>query len=211
MHSVYINNKLLRFIHIYDRKDLDSAGSYPVFSGQEKSMDEIISLMEDSNGPPVVFHASENPDSSWNLFLSHCTLVEAAGGLVQNNKGEFLFIYRLNKWDLPKGKMEYDESPQETAIREVEEECGIKNLSIIRKLPLTFHTYILNQKRKLKKTHWFLMHTDYSEKLVPQLEEDIREARWMNEEEIRTVVLTNTYSSISGLLREFFQLKQEAG
>ena len=170
-------------------------------------MDEIIFIMENKNDPTEFFYLSENPDAGWELFLSHCSLIEAAGGLVQNKKDEFLMIYRLGKWDLPKGKLEYDESPEEAAIREVEEECGIDKLSIVKKLPLTFHTYLLNKKRKLKKTHWFLMRTESASQLVPQKEEDIEEARWMNEKEIKSKVFANTYASVGELLSNFLEKK----
>ena len=57
--------------------------------------------------------------------MKSITLIEAAGGLVINRKGEYLFIYRNDKWDLPKGKLEKGERKRQGAVREVEEECGI--------------------------------------------------------------------------------------
>ena len=115
-----------------------------------------------------------------------------------------LLRYSAGHWDLPKGKLDDDETPEQAAVREVEEECGITNLSIIRKLPITFHTYMLKEKRMLKKNHWFLMHTSSNAPLVPQEEEGIEEVRWMNKTEIQTRVLKNTYASISDLLNQFF-------
>ena len=205
LHTVFINDKPLRFISIYDEVELKHAKEHVIFSEHDKSMEEIIELLEKKNKISEIYYLSENPDAGWEVFLTHCSLVEAAGGLVQNKKGEFLVIFRLNKWDLPKGKIEYDESPEQAALREVEEECSVTGLSIVKKLPLTFHTYILKNKRKLKKTHWFLMSTDSDKALVPQKEEDIQEARWINENEIRSKVFVNTYSSIGELLNNFFQ------
>ena len=92
----------------------------------------------------------------WKCFLSIFNKVSAAGGLVLNSKEEILFIYRSNKWDLPKGSIEKGESIEETAIREVEEECGIFNLKVIKPLLTTFHIYFQNG-MKLKETFWFLM------------------------------------------------------
>ena len=138
-------------------------------------------------------------------FCSHFTLIEASGGLVQNKAGQFLMILRDSKWYFPKGKIEYDESPEQAGLREVEEECGIGSLSIVQKLPLTFHTYSLKKKQLLKKTNWFLMQTESTKKLVPQTEEDITEARWMSRKEIENTAYSNTYNSIAELLRNFFR------
>ncbi len=207
LHTVFINDKPLHFISTYDKIELENAKENVIFSEHDKSMAELISILENKDEPSELFYLSENPDASWELFLSQCSLIEAAGGLVQNKKDEFLLIFRLGKWDLPKGKLEYDESAEEAAIREVEEECGIDKLSILKKLPITFHTYILNKKRKLKKTHWFLMQTESSDNLIPQKEEDIQEARWMKEKEIKSKVFANTYTSVGELLHNFLEKK----
>ena len=95
-------------------------------------------------------------------------VVEAAGGLVYNNKREILFIYRKSKWDLPKGKVEQDESIETAAIREVSEECGIENPIITGSLAPTYHTYSLENQRILKKTHWYKMFYQGTNKTTPQ-------------------------------------------
>ena len=143
-------------------------------------------------------YLTANPDVAWQLFVSYCTLIEASGGLVMNEQNNYLVIFRKGKYDLPKGKLEYDESPEEGGIREVMEECGIQRPEITGTLNSTFHTYLLKGKRMLKKTHWFLMKSE-SRKLIPQHEEDIEKAEWMNVEEIRNKVLKNTYASIAEL------------
>ncbi len=204
MHTVFINDKPLHFIDTYDKQELEISKRGLLYSEKDKSIEEIILELENTKESPEVFYLSENPDASWKIFISHCTLIEAAGGLVQNKSGEYLVIFRLDKWDLPKGKIEYDESPEQAAIREVQEECGIDELVIVQKIPLTFHTYTLKKKRMLKKTNWYLMQTKYSSPLVPQKEESIEEARWMNKKEIEKKVLANTYASIADLLKIFF-------
>src|SRR5437868_11884755 len=138
MHTAFINDQPLHFIDTYRKQELTLAENHLLLSEHDKSIEEIIFQLEHDHGTNAVFYLSESPDASWKIFLSYYTLVEAAGGLVQNNREEFLLIKRLGKWDLPKGKLDYDESPEEAAIREVEEECGIDQLSILRKLPLTF-------------------------------------------------------------------------
>ncbi len=121
--------------------------------------------------------------------------IEAAGGVVFNDKNEILMIYRLGVWDLPKGKMEKDETPEESALREVEEECGISGLQLQSKITDTFHTYILDNIRILKKTHWFLMKVDGKPDLIPQTEEDILIAKWCDEKEVQEN-LQNSYENI---------------
>ncbi len=204
MHTVFINDTPLHFVNAFDKEELQSAKNHLVFSESDKYIEDVIFEMENTPGHPETFYLAENADSAWKIFISHYQLVEAAGGLVQNSKGEFLFIYRNDKWDLPKGKLDYNESPEEAALREVEEECGIDQLSIVKKLSLTFHTYTLKEKRKLKKNHWFLMHSDSDAPLIPQVEENIMEAKWMEKKSIREKVFTNTFSSIENLLNDYF-------
>ena len=93
---------------------------------------------------------------------------KAGGGLVYNKKGDVLFIFRNGKWDLPKGGIEKGEEIRETALREVEEETGVTNLIIQRKLQKTYHIFKRNGRYKLKVTHWFEMKTDYEGTPVAQ-------------------------------------------
>ena len=132
----------------------------------------------------------------------HTTIV-AAGGLVQNTKGEFLFIFRRGKWDLPKGKTDKGEKIEDAAISEVKEECGIGELEIICPLITTHHTYELNGEKIPKKTHWFLMKTKWKGKLIPQKTEDITEAIWADEKKVKNL-LENTYDTIREVVQDFF-------
>lgn len=115
----------------------------------------------------------------WKQFTRLFKIIIAAGGLVENKRGEYLFIFRNKKWDLPKGKMDKGESSRETAVREVQEECGIGKLKITGKIPCTYHIYILNGKMALKKTYWFNMTTPAGKKLIPQKEEGIEKVVWV--------------------------------
>ena len=122
-------------------------------------------------------------------------VIEASGGLVQNNKGEFLFIFRHGKWDLPKGKLEKDESIENAAIREVSEETGITNIKLKNFITNTYHTYRLGNATILKKTHWFNMDYDGNEPLIPQKSEDILQAEWVRINQLKNI-LKNTYDTI---------------
>jgi len=127
------------------------------------------------------------------------TLIEAAGGLVTNENCEYLFIYRNDKWDLPKGKIEKEETVKEAAVREVEEECGIKISSLGKKLCKTYHVYLSRGEVVLKKTHWFKMDCKGFFKLKPQLEEGITDVRWFQANHVEPI-LSNTFPSIMDVL-----------
>lgn len=113
-------------------------------------------------------------------FYRKFELIRAGGGLVLNEKQEALLIFRRGKWDLPKGKQDEGESIEACAVREVQEETGIKTLTIEKPLPVTYHTYHQGARYILKESYWFLMHTKGVPALTPQSEEDISEARWVS-------------------------------
>lgn len=136
---------------------------------------------------------------NWKVFCSSYTLIEAAGGIVYNNEGKLLMIFRNGKWDLPKGKIEKGEDIRACAIREVEEECGISGLEIISSLEQTYHTYMQDGKEILKRTYWFKMCCDFKGKLTPQKEEGIMEAVWFDKDDVEKKI-QNTFENIKQLL-----------
>jgi len=157
-------------------------------------VDEIIDQIFQNKLAGITLFC-ENLEESWKKFHSLFKSQKAAGGKVLNANNEVLFIYRFNKWDLPKGKLDNGESVSECAIREVEEECGITNLQIIKPLETTYHIYQEKGKTILKTTYWFLMHTDFVGELAPQLEEGIEQVAFKNEAEVK-LALENTYENI---------------
>ena len=128
------------------------------------------------------------------------TVIKAGGGLVENEKGEFLFMFRRGKWDLPKGKLDPGESLEDCAIREVQEETGIRGLELKKFLLVTEHAYEERGVALLKETHWWLMNARSNQPLVPQAEEDITELRWIGVFALKTV-LENTYPGIIEVLK----------
>jgi 8-oxo-dGTP pyrophosphatase MutT (NUDIX family) len=132
-------------------------------------------------------------------IIANITLIEAAGGLVKNDEGNYLFIYRNDKWDLPKGKVEINEPVKLAAVREVEEECGIKVSKLGKKICKTYHVYINKGEVVLKKTHWFSMKHKGISKLKPQKEEGITDVRWFKKGYI-DAILQNTFPSIVDVL-----------
>jgi len=137
---------------------------------------------------------------NWEIFCADYLLIEAAGGVVYNQERQLLMIFRNNKWDLPKGKLEVNENIKECAIREVQEECGITELRIENALQETYHTYEINEKKILKRTYWFSMHTNFKGSFVPQTEEGITEVVWVNNEDV-SEKLNNSFGNINELLK----------
>jgi len=158
-----------------------------------------IDVLKKSGASFVLIH--DDPKKVFKAIKKSCELIKAAGGLVKNAKGRYLFIYRNKKWDLPKGKVEKGEKMKEAALREVEEECGVKIHTNDEKLCKTYHVYTLGSKLVLKKTNWYSMTVKGEPKLVPQKEEGITKALWLGEADLEPIV-QNTYPSIMQVLHE---------
>jgi 8-oxo-dGTP pyrophosphatase MutT (NUDIX family) len=132
-------------------------------------------------------------------FLKLLPNVVAGGGKVYNDEGKVLFIYRNNKWDLPKGKVEGKETIDYTAIREVEEATGISGLEITKPLEMTYHIFKRNGKHRIKVTYWFEMRTSYDGKLIPQVKEGITKVQWLDDTQMKRA-MTNSYANIKLLV-----------
>jgi 8-oxo-dGTP pyrophosphatase MutT (NUDIX family) len=133
-------------------------------------------------------------------FRKKFTLVQAAGGLVLNDKGEILMMLRRGKWDLPKGKLDPGESLEHCAVREVQEETGLKKVTLQKPLVVTYHTYDESGKHILKESHWYSMKAPGKQDLVPQSEEQITQIKWVTAAEVKQYI-TNTFPSIIDVLK----------
>ncbi|WP_207493549.1 NUDIX hydrolase [Aridibaculum aurantiacum] len=127
----------------------------------------------------------------------------AAGGIVSNEKGEILFQFRRGKWDLPKGKLDEGESIPECAVREVEEETGLKNIQLGELIGVTTHFYIERNIEIEKETHWYAMKVTGEQQLVPQVEEDIEKLEWVSEHKLQPY-LADTYPNIIEIVERYF-------
>lgn len=153
-------------------------------------------LKKDNN---IFYLLCEDPKVVFNQIKKSVKVIEAAGGLVKSEENKYLFIKRNGFWDLPKGKLEEKEKKKDAAVREVEEECGIKVKSLGEKILKTYHVYEIKGKIVLKVSYWYNMKSKANQKLIPQLEEGITEVKWIGRDNWN-MVKENTYPSILEVL-----------
>jgi 8-oxo-dGTP pyrophosphatase MutT (NUDIX family) len=216
--KIFLNDRSVEFL-------IDSPGNLPPgdLLVRYKSVDELreaweaFSRYEKYKRMLVVDQSlKDTPPEGAAAFMTFCSffrIVHAAGGLVKNEHGDFLFIHRLGVWDLPKGKIDKKDSKghrfspdnpliaQKAAIREVKEETGLKNVGIVRELAVTWHTYRDKERWCLKKTRWFEMEATSDQPLQPQTSEAIFLVKWTPPKELHCI-LGKTYASIRELLLE---------
>ena len=133
-------------------------------------------------------------------FFRKFQLIRAGGGLVKNEVEENLLIFRRKLWDLPKGKLDKGETIEDCAIREVEEETGLRNITLGSPLMITYHTYHHKGAFVMKESHWYHMRVSGQQQLTPQTEEDIEEIRWVNATNLEPY-LRNAFPSVIDVLR----------
>ena len=189
MYKVFVNDSL---ICLLDNNDIVTKIQTIPFDNSH--LTELIEQLEHQE-PRELYLLAKDKEKAWEDFRAAFNVKSAAGGKVRNSKGEILFINRLGKWDLPKGHIEKGETIEESAIREVEEECGISGLKIESPLPTTYHIFRRKGKLILKETFWFNMTTSYKGVLVPQIEEDIIEVQFFDASNT-SKALQNTYKNI---------------
>jgi ADP-ribose pyrophosphatase YjhB (NUDIX family) len=208
--KIYFNNKFIEFSNdaVQDSQN-QSVRFIPEFS--EETLTKITDELLSETVEPVSKTASgyrmsvDKFQQVFDYLKKNLYYIEAAGGFIQK-QNQFLFIYRFNRWDLPKGKLDKGETIEHAAIRECEEECAVKNLIIRKALSPTFHVYRYKDKFALKQTYWFHMITDYDKKLKPQTEENITDVKWFTREEAEKNVSENSYFTIQDVVSEAFRV-----
>lgn len=164
------------------------------------SITQTIHDIEHTEAGAVIILTSK-PSTYWNIFQEQFDLVQAGGGLVKNEKDEYLFIFRRGKWDLPKGKWDEGETIEACALREVTEETGLTSLSMQDHICDTWHVY--REKGRvapiLKESVWYAMQSSSHQPLTPQTEEDITDIKWLKASDWGQV-LGNTFPSIKLVL-----------
>ncbi|SNT24308.1 ADP-ribose pyrophosphatase YjhB, NUDIX family [Ekhidna lutea] len=172
-------------------------------------IDGLLKLMTDKKVKKVhsIFISSRKKRDLIDYIKSKFKVIEAGGGIVEK-EGKLLMIYRRKVWDIPKGKLDNGESIEECAIREVEEETGVK-AKIDHKIDAVWHTYVTKKKYVLKKTHWFAMQCVDDSQMAPQKDEGIKKVEWMDLDQVRKA-LHDSYRSIRYVMQEYTKMIPEA-
>ena len=203
MYSIYFNDRIIRICNANGTNSY-SPNATVLHSANTKTLEELPGLFERSGNMKMLYIPvpSDQLQSTLDALCTTLTHINAAGGLVQNSAGEYLLIHRNGLWDLPKGKQEEGEEIAVTALREVEEECGITGLEQGELICITHHTYRMHGLHMLKHTYWYNMkYSGDSSVLTPQLEEGIQQCRWVPASELPEL-LKDTYPSIRQVFEE---------
>ncbi len=171
-------------------------------------IDELLRLMTDSKLKEVdsITFTSTDVKTTIKYIKTKFKVIEAAGGVV-DKENKTLLIFRKGYWDIPKGKIDKGEKKRVCAVREVEEETGVK-AEIIEKICTTWHTYVTNKKYVLKKTHWYSMKCLDDTNMAPQAEESIKEVKWMTLSDMRAA-LYDSYRSVRVVIQDYHRLLKE--
>lgn len=206
MYKVFFNESVLKIESETKTSSKNNNTQSPVFQYNKSFMDAICEI-EQNETPLNLTFVIQNAAQFWNQLRKQLIEIPAAGGIVKDKDEQLLFIKRFGKWDLPKGKTEKKERIETAAVREVEEECGINNVQLLKKIDSTFHIYrspyhTHPNNLVLKETHWFEMFYNGNEIPVPQIKENIEEVRWFQVNELQTV-FENTYGNIEELIKSY--------
>lgn len=167
----------------------------------EQELKMIVDEFTDEQTKTCIIIRNQNFTKIFDELKKYFHYIEAGGGFIEKG-GHFLCIHRNGRWDLPKGKLEKNEKPEDGAVRECEEECAVRNLKIVRQLNSTFHIYPHKKGFALKQTFWYYMTTDYNKSLRPQKEENIDQVIWSSKDELLSKILPDTYYTIADVIRE---------
>ncbi|VXB87995.1 NUDIX hydrolase [Flavobacterium sp. 9AF] len=189
MYKVFVNDKAL-----FLTNEVQKETNFKIFLLESIDIKKlIIKLFQNKIENAFLYHPDEK--LMMKTLKAKIPVVKAGGGLVYNEEGCVLFIYRNGKWDLPKGGTEKNETMEETAMREVEEETGVTGLSISKKLQKTYHVFKRNGRYKLKQTYWYEMKSTFKGKPKGQLDEGIEKVEWIHPSDIPQL-LENSYENI---------------
>ena len=202
MYKVFFNQKPL----ILTNKIQYLSDTEPLLFIKYSSVTQIIKALKSSKNSKVFLY-HKDMDKLWKGFKKKFPIVEAAGGLVKRTDNKLLFIFRNNKWDLPKGGVEKKELIIDAAKREVIEETGVSDIIVKNKISETYHIFKKGKRFRLKKTYWFKMSTTYMGKTNPQTEEGIEKTKWVSYKNIEDI-LNDAFENIRIIVLEV--LKNDA-
>jgi len=201
-HTIYFGDKPLTITDVMP--DEVNKSTLIAKSIEAEPLQRLIAAMDgpEASGALLVY---PDVEVAINALKPLFQFIQAAGGLVQSDKGNLLLIFRKGKWDLPKGKLDPGEDLEQCAVREVEEETGLKDVVLQKPLCRTYHTYYQDGQHCLKESHWYLMQAPQQDDLKPQTEEDIEQAIWAAPAAIPQY-LTNTHRSVADVLKMALQM-----
>ena len=190
MYKVFVNENVILLT-----SQIPFGSKINLYDLKKTSLDDIISNVK-KHKKIFLFH--KNSEKLISSFKKKIKVISAGGGVVKNSFDETLFIFRRNKWDLPKGKKDKGETIDQTALREVKEETGIVDLKINDFRTITYHVFKKNSEYCLKETSWYNMTSNFDGKFIPEIKEDITKVVWKSENKIRKI--KNTFPNIKLLL-----------
>lgn len=176
--------------------------------GSADEIEEVVLLIRKKTKYNQIIIHTPDAKASLNAFKKRFRYLEAAGGVVRNQKGKFLFIYKNEKWDLPKGLINKHEKKKEAALREITEECGIKKLTILSKLLQTYHIGSTKGRRFLKKTYWYEVYCEDDHNIFPGSHEGITKVKWIGSKKLNKKLL-GTYANLRYLLESYLDIDKK--
>lgn len=194
MHKIYFDRRTI-IICRPEEATLSDPNAVEFHFKQPSDISALVEMFELSSTLEKIYIPSAEPVDCYKKICGEFREVNAAGGLVENRRGDYLLIKRDGLWDLPKGHQEAGEDIKVTALREVQEETGVDDLSLGDLICVTDHCYKRNGIWHLKHTWWYRMYYLKPLDLTPQTEEDITKAAWVAKSSLPPF-LKNTYPSI---------------
>ena len=198
MYKVFFNERIVLLTDDFIRNFQTRYGLFYKYRNAE-DLKELIDFYWNLKRIDSLFIFHHDIDELQERFKSCFHQIYASGGLVRNSEGKYLIMKRRGKWDLPKGKVNKNETLEDAAIREVSEETGLHELEIISPLLATYHSYFIDT-HILKRTSWYEMLYHGNKEPVPETEEDITEIKWVKKEELKNYT-GNTYLAIIDVLK----------
>jgi len=200
MHRIYFEKRCIT-VCPPDDAVLSDPNSIEFHLAEGDSFSSLTDMFESSRTLGLICIPTEDVEGTYRRICAEFKEVNAAGGLVSNKRGDYLLIRRFGLWDLPKGHQEPGEDITVCAMREVQEETGVKELMLRNLICVTDHCYIRDGIWHLKHTWWYDMLYTNPVDLTPQCEEDISKAAWVARSSLPPL-LKNTYPSIVEVFRE---------
>lgn len=200
MYSVFIYDKIIYFSKNYKQPVENALMLKKDFIPGDVMMADFQEFLHNTAARSMVFTTQMNVHKIFRKFRESFIRINAAGGVVENPQGHFLMIFKYDKWDFPKGKVDAGETIPSAAVREVTEETGIRHPVITGKLPAVYHMYLSEQGWMLKKTSWFRMSVPEVSQPIPETQEDIQQAKWLSREDLKEIY-DKTYISLQPIVK----------